>query len=123
MPQVSHLNAKVSLWSRCREWQQTKLRAAFEASMLDEDDEEGTARIVDLAHANLLDIEAAIAEAARDIPSIDDVQAVLGIALAILQDEDLSYDHEGRAPKLLRAVRYGLNGLRNAIREQCDAAA
>ena len=120
MPQVNKLNPRVTIWSRCREWNQTKLRRDFELSMLDEDDDEGTARIIDLADATMDDIEAALIEQARTMTSVDDAQALLGIALAIFRED--GFDPDGRVQALIKAVRYGLNGVRNACNRAAEAA-
>lgn len=117
MPQVSKLNPRITIWSRCREWRQTQLKSLYEASMLDEDDDEGMDRVARLADANMKDIEDALIEAAYGMTSIDDVQSILGIALALLK-EGLT----DRAKPLLHAIHRGCNGVRNAHHKEAEAA-
>jgi hypothetical protein len=85
--------------SICREWRQAHLKAEFEISMLDEDDDEGTARIADLADSTKHELENNLGEAS--ITTGDDVAAVLGVALCILD----AHDDGERAGHLIRLAR------------------
>lgn len=86
--------------------------------MMDEDDDEGVARIIDVADANLRDLEYRIADAAMDAESVDDVQPALGVALTITRGGDDFADATERSLTLVRAAHRGLNGVRNATARQ-----
>src|SRR5665213_2291942 len=68
----------------CREWRQVHLKTAYDVSMLDERDEEGTARIADAAETVKSTLESELDDAS--ITTGDDVGDVLGLALCVLQE-------------------------------------
>jgi hypothetical protein len=78
--------------------------------MLDEGDDEGTSRIVTLADARLREIEDDLIEAACTMTDLDEAQAILGIALALLREGA----DDDRASDLIAAVHRGINVIRNA---------
>ena len=112
MSQARKRNTSRSVWSLCREWRQENLRAQFEASMLDEGDDKGIDRIVSVAHANMEELEAQIIEAAPTTEDLDEAQAALNIALAIMRENAVN---TGRAEAIIRSVHRGLNSVRNAV--------
>ena len=83
---------QVSPFTLCREWRQAHLKAAFDASMLDENDDDGLSRVTDFADATKGEIEAALINSARSVETIDDAQGILGIAIAILRDDEQGFD-------------------------------
>jgi hypothetical protein len=89
-----------SAHSICREWRQAHLKAEFEISMLEETDDEGTARITDVADATKRELEDEIDE--TSISTGDDLAAVLGVAACILED---GIDTDDRAARLIRVAR------------------
>ena len=99
-------------YSICREWRQVHLKMQYEQSMLDEHDEDGTARIVDLADATKYELERALRDAS--ITTADDIGSLLGVALRLLEED---CDAE-RAASLIRlakdAVYRGDAGMREA---------
>jgi hypothetical protein len=101
-------------YSICREWRQVHLKCAYEISMLDPEDDDGTDLIVDLATATQRELEHDLADAA--VTTTEDAHAVLGIALCLL--------HEGwgaesqRIEHLIGVGRHGLVTIDNAAKRR-----
>ncbi len=109
MTQASeHTSAPRPAYSICREWRQVHLKAAYDVSMLDEHDEDGTARISDIAEATKSELESDLDQAS--IETGDDVGAVLGIALCVLQENN---DAE-RVSRLIRIAKSAVYHLGDA---------
>ena len=109
MTQASeHTSAPRPAYSICREWRQVHLKAAYEVSVLDEKDDDGTARIDNAAEAAKSILEDELEDAS--ITTGDDVGAVLGLALSILQENS---DAE-RAAHLVRIAKKAVYRLGDA---------
>jgi hypothetical protein len=109
-----HDRAPRPAYSICREWRQVHLKCAYEISMLDPEDDDGTDLIVDLATATQRELEHDLADAA--VTTTEDAHAVLGIALCLL--------HEGwgaesqRIEHLIGVGRHGLVTIDNAAKRR-----
>jgi len=103
-----HTSAPRPAYSICREWRQLHLKTAYDVSMLDEHDEDGTARIADAAETVKSTLESELDDAS--ITTGDDVGAVLGIALCVLQENN---DAE-RASRLIRIAKKAVYRLGDA---------
>jgi len=109
-----HTKTPRSAYSICREWRQVHLKCAYEISMLDPEDDDGTDLIVDLATATQRELEHDLADAA--VTTTEDAHAVLGIALCLL--------HEGwgaesqRIEHLINVARHGLVTIDNAAKRR-----
>lgn len=117
MPQTKHLTIR----SRCREWRQTQLRCSLDVSLADEWDDEGVARIIDIADANLREIEADII-ASADAMTVADAVSLLSLVqwLAKPERDDDTRRNRDRADALLSALQRGLTGL---VEAPCDRRA
>lgn len=118
MSQARKSSIPRTVWSLCRQWRQENLRAQFEVSMLDEGDDDGVNRIVSAADASMKKLEAQIVEAAPFIEDLDEAQATLSIALAIMRENAVN---TGRAEAILRGVHCGMNSIRNAFGKRAVA--
>ena len=109
-----HSRAPGAAYSICREWRQVHLKCAYEVSMLDEHDDDGTAPIADLADATQRELERDLTDAT--MVTVDDPHSVLGIALCLL--------HEGwgaetdRVALLIEVARHGLITIDNATKRR-----
>ena len=121
MQQARHSNACISIRSRCRTWRQTQLRCSLEVSLADEWDDEGVARIIDIADANLREIEADMI-ANADAMTVADAVSLLALVqwLAKLERDEDTRRNRDRADALLSALQRGLTGL---VEAPCDRRA
>lgn len=113
MPQTPFLNPRMSIRERCRQWHQTQLRADLEVSLCAEDDDEGVARIVSIADANLRDIEGDIIVCAGLTLTMADALPLVSLARSIGRPEadDTIPGNRERADALLSALHRGLTAL------------
>ena len=102
-----HTKTPRSAYSICREWRQVHLKCAYEISMLDPEDSDGTDLIVDLATATQRELERDLADAT--VTTTEDASAVLGIALCLLHE---GWGTEpGRVEHVIQVARRGLTAL------------
>ena len=112
-----HNRAPRPAYSICREWRQVQLKCAYEVSILDEHDDDGTARIVDLADATQRELERDLTDAA--MVTVYDPHSVLGIALCLLR-EGWGAETE-RVEHLIQVARHGLITISNATERRAAA--
>jgi hypothetical protein len=103
-PARKHTKTPRSAYSICREWRQVHLKCAYEISLLDPEDSDGTDLIVDLATATQRELERDFADAT--MTTAEDASAVLGIALCLLH-EGWGTD-PGRVEHVIQVARRGL---------------
>ena len=112
-----HSRAPRSAYSICREWRQVHLKCAYEISILDEHDDDGTALIVDIADATQRELERDLTDAA--MVTVYDPHSVLGIALCLLR-EGWGAETE-RVAHLIGVARHGLITISNATERRAAA--
>jgi len=115
-PARKHTKTPRSAYSICREWRQVHLKCAYEISLLDPEDSEGTDLIVDLATATQRELERDFADAT--MTTAEDASAVLGIALCLLREGWRT--EPGRVEHLIQVARRGLTAL-NPIQRRAAA--
>jgi hypothetical protein len=98
MPARARCPQTRSAYSICREWRQVHLKAEYETSLLDEDDDKGTNRIMAVADATKRELEDELEE--DSISTADDLGAVLGVALRLLEE-----GADDRATQVMRLAR------------------
>ena len=96
----------------CRDRRTTHAKALYEASLIEDDDDEGMAAVATLAHANLTDFEHSMT--VIDVQSVDEACLILCVAQAIIRD----YGDCARVALLLSAANRGLNCLAVAPRRR-----
>ena len=112
-----HSRAPRPAYSICREWRQVHLKCAYEISMLDEHDDDGTALISDVALATQRELERDLNDAA--MVTVNDPHAVLGIALCLLRE---GWGAEtDRVAHLIDVARHGLITISNATERRAAA--
>ena len=112
-----HSRAPRAAYSICREWRQVHLKCAYEVSILDEHDDDGTALIVDIADATQRELERDLNDAA--MVTVYDPHSVLGIALCLLRE---GWGAEtDRVAHLIDVARHGLITISNATERRAAA--
>jgi hypothetical protein len=106
MATIGTLAASRNVASLCREWRTVYLRSQYEASLCEDDDDEGRANVAALADANMRDLESLIGDRAACLVTPDDTKAAPGVALAMLRD----FPDKGRAVAVLSALHRGIAG-------------